>query len=158
MFERYTEPARRAVFFARALALFSEAPEITSVDLLASLLWEDNSRAQTLFNLRDYFPLYKGCPRKVEAISKGPEGPPLSRDSKQVLAWTASETNRLGDYWIDTEHLLLGIIRTRNCEASSYLARIGLTASSVRKSIRENKHSRPDYGRVPRWWWLMKYF
>jgi len=158
MFERYTEPARRAIFFARALALFSEAPEITSVDLLAALLWEDSSRAQTLFNLREYFPMYCGCPHKVAALPKGPDGPPLSPDSKQVLAWTASEANRLGDYWIDTEHLLLGLVRTQNCTASSYLGRIGLTARSVRKTIQVNKHSRPDYGPVSRWWRLMRYF
>ena len=113
MFERYTEPARRAIFFARARALFSEAPEITSVDLLAALLWEDNSRAQTLFHLRDYFPLYTGCPRKVTTLPEGHHGPPLDSDSKQVLAWTASEaTINLRDYWIDTEHMLLGILRT----------------------------------------------
>jgi ATP-dependent Clp protease ATP-binding subunit ClpA len=158
MFERYTEPARRAIFFARALALFSEAPEITSVDLLAALLWEDNSRAQSLFNLREYFPMYCGCPHKVAALPKGPNGPSLSADSKQALAWTASEANRLGDYWIDTEHLLLGLVCTQNCAASSYLARIGLTAGSVRKTIRVNTASRPDYGRVSRWWWLMRYF
>src|SRR5215467_12132449 len=118
MFERYAEPARRAIFFARALAMFSEAAEITSVDLLASLMWEDNSRAQSLFNLRDYFPLYCGCPHKVATLPKGPGGPLLSPDSKQALRSTISEANLLGDYWIDTEHLLLGLIRTRDCTAS----------------------------------------
>jgi len=73
MFERYAEPARRAIFFACARTIFSHRPEITSVDLLASLLWENNSRAQTLFNLRDYFPLYCGCPRKVTTLPPGPE-------------------------------------------------------------------------------------
>lgn len=159
MFERYTEPARRAIFFARARALFSEAPEITSVDLLAALLWEDNSRAQTLFHLRDYFPLYTGCPRKVTTLPEGHHGPPLDSDSKQVLAWTASEaTINLRDYWIDTEHMLLGILRTPTCTASSYLAMIGLTLRGARKTIRDNKHSRPNYGPVPRLWWLYEPF
>jgi ATP-dependent Clp protease ATP-binding subunit ClpA len=158
MFERYAEPARRAIFFACARTIFSDRPEITSVDLLASLLWENNSRAQTLFNLRDYFPLYCGCPRKVTTLPQGPSGPPLDRDSKQILAWTAIEATQLRDYWIDTEHLLLGIIRTQACTASSYLEMIGLTLRGCRKTIRDNKQSRPGYGPVPRLWWLMSRF
>jgi hypothetical protein len=65
LFDRYAEPARRAIFFARFLAVMSGAREITSVDLLASLLFEDNSRVQVLFQLRDRFPLYNLRPHKI---------------------------------------------------------------------------------------------
>jgi len=39
MFERCTESARRAIYFAHFFALVSDRPEITSVDLLCSLLY-----------------------------------------------------------------------------------------------------------------------
>jgi hypothetical protein len=34
MFERYTEPARRAIFYARAIAIINGAPMIDSTHLL----------------------------------------------------------------------------------------------------------------------------
>jgi hypothetical protein len=34
------------------------------------------------------------------------------------------------------------------------LAMAGLTLEAARKAIQENKSSRPDYGRVPRGWWI----
>lgn len=37
MFERYTEPARRAIFFARAVTISSDRSSIDPVDLLRGL-------------------------------------------------------------------------------------------------------------------------
>src|SRR5215467_1758094 len=152
MFKRCTEPARRSIFFALARTRFCDRPEITPVDLLAGLIWEENSRAQTLFNLRDYFPLYQGCPWKCTPDLKALGGPPLDGDSKLCLGWTTLEADHLGDYWIDTEHLLLGIARTRDCEAAQYLAMIGLTPDIIRQAVQDNKLSRPAFGPVPLWW------
>ncbi len=53
-----------------------------------------------------------------------------------------SRTN--GDYWIDTEHLLLGILRVPACRAARYLAMTGLTLAAARKTIEDNKPSRPE--------------
>src|SRR5262245_12526387 len=163
MFERYTPPARRAIFFARFFTLLSEAPAITSVDLLAGLLFEGDSRVQTVFQLREHFPLFRSCPRKFSQIPKPVgDGPPLEDYSKQVLAWTATEATRMRDYWIDTEHLLLGIMRVNCCTAALYLARTGLTLTAARQAIKDNKLSRPNYGQVPRGWrwkaWLWSSF
>src|SRR5579864_3467603 len=98
MFERYTTSARRAIFFANYLALISERSQITSVDLLACLLFDDDSRAQTIFKLRNYFPLYNGCPSKFASMPKPPKGPLLTDDSKMILAWAAMEAAYLEDY------------------------------------------------------------
>jgi hypothetical protein len=69
-----------------------------------------------------------------------------------ILAWTATEAAQLMDYWIDNEHLLLGILHVRPCTGARYLEMAGLTLDAARKTVQENKPSRPDYGRVPRWW------
>lgn len=82
MFARYTEPARRAIFFARAVALYSEHGYIEPLDLLRGLIYEGD-RAQTIFNLREFFPMYKGHPAKSTNLKV--EGPPLDHDSRQVL-------------------------------------------------------------------------
>jgi ATP-dependent Clp protease ATP-binding subunit ClpA len=161
MFERYTESARRAVFFARLLAIVSEAPNITSVNLLASLLFDDNSRAQTIFHLRESFPHYRGCPCKFASLPKQ-QNKTLTQHSKQALLWTAMEATQMGDYWIGTEHMLLGILRVPVSRAAKYLAMAGLTLDGARKTIQKSKSSRPDYGSVPRMWqikaWLLRNF
>ncbi len=153
MFKRYSWPAKRAIFYARCLALASETEEISSVDLLRGLLWGDDSRAQSIFELRERFPLYKGCPWKIpELPKKVNKEPGLDQDCKLILRWAAAEANRLGDYWIDTEHLLLGILRVKSCAAAQYLQRAGFNIRSIRQAIRDNGRVRPHYGSVPRFW------
>lgn len=87
-----------------------------------------------------------------------PNGPLLDEHAKQILIWTEDEATRMGDYWIDTEHILLGIMRVPISPAATYLARVGLTLDAARKTILDNKASRPDYGPVTRWWPLRVWF
>jgi ATP-dependent Clp protease ATP-binding subunit ClpA len=151
MFERYTEQARRAIFFARAVTLLNGASAIDSSHLLYGLMWEDASRAQKVFGLREVFPLYKGSPHlfiEKEKL-KAAEGPPLTEDSKKILARAAMEADGLRDYWIDTEHMLLGILAEPNCTAARNLVKAGITLKSARRVVVTNKSSRPDYGPVP---------
>ena len=162
IFERYTDPGKRAIFYARVMAVVSEASQITSVDLLAGLLFGKDSRAQILFQLREHFPLYNGCPCKFGKLPEVPSEPALDRHARQIVMWTENEATRMGDYWIDTEHILLGILRVPVSPAATYLARTGLTLDAARKTILDNKASRPDYGPVTRWWpvraWLRRVF
>jgi ATP-dependent Clp protease ATP-binding subunit ClpA len=157
MFERCTESARRAVYFGHFCALTSDRLEITSVDLLCSLLFDDDSRVQTIFQLRDYFPLYNGCPGKYEKAPEPTVLPQLTSESKLILYWSRLEADELRDYWIDTEHMLLGILHVPNCDAAKYLMRTGLTLIHARKSIKLNRHSRPVYGSVSLWWRIKNY-
>src|SRR5882672_1707608 len=52
MFERYTETARRAIFFARAQSIFRKAPAISVQDLLLGLTREKKSRANYISELK----------------------------------------------------------------------------------------------------------
>ena len=153
MFERYTEPARRAIFYARAVAVLNEAAAIDSIHLLCGLIWGDDSRAQRLFQLREIFPLHRGCPHKSGDLKPVTtvQGPPLSDEGKKVVAGAAPEANAMRDYWIDTEHLLLGILAEPSCRAAQVLAKAGMTLESARGVVMENKPSRPEYGRDSAW-------
>jgi ATP-dependent Clp protease ATP-binding subunit ClpA len=153
MFERYTEPARRAIFYARAVAVLNEAPTIDSIHLLCGLIWGDDSRAQVLFQLREIFPVYKGCPPKSAIIAPVTvvQGPPLSVDGRKVVAKAVPEANGMRDYWIDTEHLLLGILAEPSCPAAQVLAKTDITLERARRVVMENKPSRPEYGRDSAW-------
>jgi ATP-dependent Clp protease ATP-binding subunit ClpA len=129
------------------------APGIDTVHLLKGLMWDKDSRAATIFNLREYFPLHYDLPWKYatkEAVPK--HDLPLDLDSRGALRKAASEADALRDYWIDTEHLLLGLLAEKGCTAERYLALAGLTLQRAGQIVIENKLSRPDYGPVPHLW------
>jgi ATP-dependent Clp protease ATP-binding subunit ClpC len=142
MFERYTEESRRAIFFARYSALSSGKAAIDSNHLLLGLVWEKGTRANALFQLRALLP--EETSRKTTSVAQSIEtGISLSDDSKRALAWTAIEADQLKDYWIDTEHLVLGILREEESSAAAKLRAVGLNLESARKLVADNKSSRP---------------
>jgi ATP-dependent Clp protease ATP-binding subunit ClpC len=123
MFERYTESAKRAIFYARAVTIINGAPAIDSIHLLCGLMWDKNSRAQNLFGLRERFPSYCGFPHKSGAVrATSSQNMQLTLDAKRILARTASEAAAMHDDWIGTDHLLLGILREPTCLAAQHLA------------------------------------
>ncbi len=149
MFERYTEPARRAIFFARAVAIRNRAPIVDPTHLLWGLMWPDTTRAQVLFRLRERFPQYPRSPYDplLAATWKGPDLR-LTDEVKKILYYSGKEADAMGDAWVDTDHLLLGILCISDCQAAQQLTAAGLTLENARASVIENRPSRPDYGPV----------
>ena len=138
MFERYTEKARRVIFFARYEASQFGSPYIESEHLLLGLLREDKSLTNRF--LRSH--------SSIESIRKQIEGHttirekvstsvdlPLSHESKRVLAYAAEEAERLSHRHIGTEHLLLGLLREEKCFAAEILRERGLRLSSIREEL-----------------------
>jgi len=138
MFERYTEKARRVIFFARYEASQFGSPYIETEHLLLGLLRED--KALTNRFLRSH--------ASVESIRKQIEGHttirekvstsvdlPLSNECKRVLAYAAEEAERLSHKHIGTEHLLLGLLREEKCFASEILHERGLKLLAVREEL-----------------------
>src|SRR2546423_907325 len=98
-------------------------------------MYDEDSRANTIFSLREHFPLYCGCPCKFATTEEVPKTKPtITDDVKRILARTAWEADAMRDYWIETEHLLLGIMAERDCLAAQYLAAMGLTLKDARCS------------------------
>src|SRR6476661_8148204 len=138
MFERYTEKARRVIFFARYEASQFGSPYIETEHLLLGLLRED--KALTNRFLRGH--------GEVEAIRKQVEDHttvrekvstsvdlPLSEEAKRVLIHAAEEAERLSHKHIGTEHLLLGLLRGETSFAAEILHERGLRLSQVREEI-----------------------
>ncbi|HKV92793.1 MAG TPA: ATP-dependent Clp protease ATP-binding subunit [Candidatus Angelobacter sp.] len=138
MFERYTEKARRVIFFARYEASQFGSPYIETEHLLLGLLRED--KALTNRFLRNH--------ASVESIRKQIEGHttirekvstsvdlPLSNECKRVLAYAAEEAERLSHKHIGTEHLLLGLLREEKCFAAEILHERGLRLSAIREEL-----------------------
>jgi ATP-dependent Clp protease ATP-binding subunit ClpC len=152
MFNRYTDECKRAIFFAQQIALHEGVTAINSSHLLLGLLREVDSRANSIFRLRELLPAevaHLVALRKQQLV-KGTI--PLSTDGKRVVAYTAREANHLRDYWIDTEHLVLGILRENENPAAARLRAIGLDIERSRQSVIENKSSRPARPNPVLWW------
>ena len=138
MFERYTEKARRVVFFARYEASQFGSPYIETEHLLLGLLREDKALTNRL--LRSH--------ASVEIIRRQIEGHttirekvstsvdlPLSNEGKRVLAYAADEAERLSHKHIGTEHLLLGLLREEKCFAAEILHQRGLRLHTLREEL-----------------------
>ncbi len=139
MFERYTEKARRVIFFARYEASQFGAQAIEAEHILLGLLREDKQLAQKFF---------RSPHSTVESIRKEIEGRtplrdkvsasvdlPLSQSAKRVLSYAADESERLQHRHIGTEHLLLGILREEKSSAAEILHEHGLRLNQAREEL-----------------------
>ncbi len=139
MFERYTEKARRVIFFARYEASQFGASAIEAEHILLGLLREDKGLTNR------FFPRPQGS---IESIRKEIEGRtvvrekistsvdlPLSAVAKRVLSYAQEESERLQHRYIGTEHLLLGLLREEKSLAAEILYERGLRLNQIRDEL-----------------------
>lgn len=146
MFQRYTEKARRSIFFARYEASRFGSPYIESDHLLLGLIREVRS------SLDLFLPdLQKraAIPKRIEEhtvirekISTSVDLP-LSNESKRILGYAAEEADLLQHSHIGTEHLLLGVLREEGCFAAQIMRECGADIEHARKTLAEIT-ARPD--------------
>src|SRR6202045_3673234 len=142
MFERYTEKARRVIFFARYEASQFGSPYIETEHLLLGLLRED--KALTNRFLRSHASV-ESIRKQIEAHTTIREKVstsvdlPLSHECKRVLAYGAEEAERLGHKHIGTEHLLLGLLKEEKCFAAEILHERGLRLSTIREELQRSQ-------------------
>ncbi len=143
MFERYTENARRVIFFARYEASQFGSPYIETEHLLLGLLREDKALTNRFLSSH----------ASVESIRKQIDGHttirekvstsvdlPLNNECKRVLAYAAEEAERLSHKHIGPEHMLLGLLREENCFAAQILKERGLRIATVREELARIPH------------------
>ncbi|HQR38844.1 MAG TPA: ATP-dependent Clp protease ATP-binding subunit [Blastocatellia bacterium] len=139
MFERYTEKARRVIFFARYEASQFGASAIEAEHILLGLLREDKGLTNR------FFPRPQGS---IDSIRKEIEGRtvvrekistsvdlPLSPVAKRVLQFAQEESERLQHRYIGTEHLLLGLLREEKSLAAEILYERGLRLNQIREEL-----------------------
>ncbi len=135
MFERYTEAARKSVFYSRYAASAAGCQYIEAVHLLVGVLQSDEELALRLL----------GSPEKIDRIRQriltAPSKPagtsvdlPFSDEGKRVLAYSAEESERLNHRHIGTEHILLGLARETKSPAAALLLEMGLTIEYLREA------------------------
>jgi ATP-dependent Clp protease ATP-binding subunit ClpC len=143
MFERYTEKARRIIFFARYEASQFGAEQIETEHILLGLMREDRSLAGRFFNQSHHHAhtIIESIREEIRARTMLRERTsisvdlPLSVEAKQALAFAAEESTQMGHRHIGPEHLLLGILRAENSLAAKILFERGLRLSELRSEI-----------------------
>src|SRR5215469_4274650 len=146
MFERYTEKARRTIFFARYEASQFGCSQIEAEHLLLGVFREDKALASQF--LASYAKL-QGIRHSI--TQRGKTGLkiatsvdlPFSLESRRVLAYAAEESERMNHKQIDTPHLLVGLLREEKSFAAQLLREQGLILDSVREQVRQ---SEPPFG------------
>ena len=155
MFERYTENARRVIFFSRYEASQYGSPYIETEHLLLGLLRENKSLCRWIPKT-DLEIIRK---RVDDHVTKQPPTStsvdlPLSAAAKRVLRYAADEA--LSHKHIGTEHLFLGLLDESGCLADKLLRGAGADPESVRLQLtqsperREQSHDGPLRGRLTR--------
>jgi ATP-dependent Clp protease ATP-binding subunit ClpA len=135
MFERYTEKARRSIFFARYEASQFGSAEIDTEHLLLGLFREDHS----LLGLGPELPVEAIRKRIASARPEREKIPtsvdlPLSAACKRALARGAEEAQKFGDEHIRTAHLLIGLL-DQECFAAQMLHEFGWAVDTLRQAV-----------------------
>ncbi len=136
MFERYTEKARRAIFFARFEASGLGGSYIEPEHLLLGLLRADPALAHRVLRsieaiqsvrerIEAHFPAGEKLPTSADM--------PLNAECKRVLEYAAEEADRIDHKDIGPEHLLLGLLREEKCFAAEVLQERGLSIGQLRE-------------------------
>jgi hypothetical protein len=140
MFERYNEPARRAIFFARYEASRLGQLYIETEHLLLGLIRESDKLLDRLTIAER-----QAIHNRIDSLSTAPQHVPqsvdlpLSHDCKRALAYAAEEVETLGHAYIEPGHLVLGVLRVEKCLAAALLHEYGVTYKSFRHAVNESE-------------------
>jgi hypothetical protein len=138
MFERYTEKARRVIFFARFEASQYGSSSIDTEHILLGLLREDRALRHHFFGPMDLATQIR--PEVEKVIKRGKQIPtsvevPLSAESTKLLRLATEEADRLGQQSIGTAHILLGILGLQDSFAAGLLMARGAKADAIRVQL-----------------------
>src|SRR6478736_2156251 len=152
MFERYTERARRVLFFARYEASQLGSISIETEHLLLGLIREGKGLTSRIFarshlSLENIRKDIEGRTVFREKVSTSVEIP-FSAETKRVLQYAAEEADRLLHNYIGTEHLLLGILREERSVAATILMEKGMRLHQVREDIVQLLNEKTSLTRV----------
>jgi ATP-dependent Clp protease ATP-binding subunit ClpA len=146
MFERYTESARRVVFFARYEASNFGSPCIDTPHLLLGLLQEDKLLFHRVQLKVDFETARQDVASRIKTGKPIPTSVdlPLSEQAKRALKYAAEEADRLNQRQVSTTHLLLGLVRDEKFAAAESLTQLGAHLDSMRKGLEVARDEAPS--------------
>src|SRR6201986_3926393 len=138
MFERFTDRARRVVVLAQEEARMLNHNYIGTEHILLGLIHEGEGVAAK--SLESLGISLEGVRSQVEEIiGQGQQAPsghiPFTPRAKKVLELSLREALQLGQNYIGTGHILLGLIREGEGVAAQVLVKLGAELTRVRQQV-----------------------
>lgn len=135
MFERYTERAKRVIYFARYEAGQAGSPHITPEHILIGLLRDGDeftnklvkSRNLKIEEVREYI-ISNGDYVHLDSADI-----PFSENTKVILNIAEEESNKLSHRLIGSEHLFIGLMREKSSYSNKYLSEKGLKLAEIKE-------------------------
>lgn len=140
-FDKFTDKARKVLVIAQDEARGLHQPYVGTEHILLALIKEqDGLAAQALERLSVHYDDVVAAIKQVADIN--PEADVSGHLSftprvKRVLENSLREAMQMGQSYISTEHLLLGIIRESEGTAIEVLGRLGVSGDQVRSSLND---------------------
>ena len=138
MFRNYTEKAQRVIYFSRLAVSEFGGTSIETEHLLLGLLQEDETLvARFLPSAVTLAILKKQIKERIMAGEKISESIeiPLSSESQKVLSYAADEAKKMSHEYVDTRHLLIGLLRRKNSVAEEILRANAIVLRNVRQEL-----------------------
>ncbi|HQU19614.1 MAG TPA: Clp protease N-terminal domain-containing protein, partial [Fimbriimonadaceae bacterium] len=154
MWQRFTERARKVVFYAQEEAQKFGEGYVSTEHLLLGLVRESESVASRVLEKlgvslgRVRSEVEKQLPR---GESRTAQEMTLTPRAKRVIDLAYDEARQLNNNYIGTEHLLLGLIREGDGLAGRVLTKLGVELDRARKevqSLQENETQGRSSGRA----------
>ena len=140
-FDKFTDKARKVLVLAQEEARGLHQPYVgTEHVLLALLREEDGLAAQALERLGVHYEATVAAIRRIVTIDESTDVSgqlSFTPRVKRVLENSLREAMQMGQSYISTEHLLLGIIRENEGTAIEVLERMGVSGDDLRAALND---------------------
>jgi len=147
MFERYTESARRALFFARYETSEFGSQAIDTEHVLLGIARDAPGIAGRILGEAglSYASLSSEVERQIAKRERTATSVeiPFADGTKRTLRFAEEEANRQSVSYIGTEHLLLGLLREQSGIPAGILSAAGLQLDDARNRVRELSSASP---------------
>lgn len=137
MFERFADRARRVLVLSQEQARLLGHSFIGTEHILLGLIDEgEGVAADALTRLDVTLDSVRAMVEGMSGMGSAPSGsPPFTPRAKKVLELSLRECLQLNDQYIDTEHMLLGLIREGEGVGAQILVSLGVNLHQLRLQV-----------------------
>ena len=141
MEQKFTTMAQEAVGDAIQSASAAGNAQVETLHVMDALLRQENGVARSLIEAAGGDPQAIGAAVRnalvalPSASGSSTSQPQASRQLTAAIAQAEKEMQQMGDEYVSTEHLLIGIAASKPNQSAEILERNGVTAASLRKAV-----------------------
>ena len=141
MEQKFTTMAQEAVGDAIQSASAAGNAQVETLHVMDALLCQENGVARSLIEAAGGDPQAIGAAVRnalvalPSASGSSTSQPQASRQLTAAIAQAEKEMQQMGDEYVSTEHLLIGIAASKPNQSAEILEKNGVTAASLRKAV-----------------------